>query len=767
MQKIKKLTTVGICFLLIATVLASLVVATNEIMEPAISISADLKVDQNNSFMSLTHLKSSGLTTCPVGDGPAYQYLKVTCRNANGNPLPGIKSDLFDFTVTEASGTHYVGNLSCSFLPVAPDDVKSPIVIATNSQGEIFFEVVGDTTIIGNISIHVTVTGVLLNDTENLSCKSYDINCDGIVDCLDFDLFSSDYRGESGFVWRSDFNWDGLMGLSDFSMFALHLIGPCEQNHPPFIPRHPEPRYQSVGVPVDTLFGWSGGDPDENDTVNYTLFLGTDPSLLIENVVGTYPGNETEITWSLGALLDFDTTYYWKVNATDSHGAFRESRVWMFTTALFIDTEPPSPITGLTVTDTHDGTLNVTWNQSNDNVAVDYYVLSRDNTFFIPLPATWYFDTGLVNGQTYTYTVYAVDTSGNEGQNATANGTPTASNQPPYEPMNPSPVDGATDVNLSPLLNVTVSDPDGDIMDVFFYNASDNLLIGTNNGVLSGGIASISWNSLQYSTLYQWYVIVNDSLLSNTSAIWSFTTKNASVPSNPPTRRSRSNPSNQPPVADLSAGEPYTGVVGKEIMFDGFRSHDPDGSITSWSWEFGDGTSESGQQVTHTYFHTGIFTVSLVVVDNKGASGSDMSKASIVKANSPPSDPFILRLNGSEVVETLTRYFYTAQSNDADNDYLKYHFEWGDGTTTESIMLSGTPVVADHIWVSAGTYPVTVSAYDGKATSSSSISVFVKETSAGVAVENIALVILAILASTLFLLLFAFQRRKKDKKHKK
>lgn len=61
---------------------------------------------------------------------------------------------------------------------------------------------------------------------------------------------------------------------------------------------------------------------------------------------------------------------------------------------------------------------------------------------------------------------------------------------------------------------------------------------------------------------------------------------------------------------------PQSPFVGEEISFDASSSHDPDGEIVSYSWDFGDGHTATGQITTHTYSEDGIYLVTLTVIDD-------------------------------------------------------------------------------------------------------------------------------------------------------
>jgi PKD repeat protein len=73
--------------------------------------------------------------------------------------------------------------------------------------------------------------------------------------------------------------------------------------------------------------------------------------------------------------------------------------------------------------------------------------------------------------------------------------------------------------------------------------------------------------------------------------------------------------SDQPPVAVISADK-YAGDVPLTVTFDGRQSYAPGGSIVTYMWNFGDGSSGAGYIADHTYTKVGTFTVSLFVTDN-------------------------------------------------------------------------------------------------------------------------------------------------------
>ena len=104
---------------------------------------------------------------------------------------------------------------------------------------------------------------------------------------------------------------------------------------------------------------------------------------------------------------------------------------------------------------------------------------------------------------------------------------------------------------------------------------------------------------------------------------------NYSVMSAPLTAATPSCTSNQAPIA--SAGADRTTLTLSSLIFDGSGSGDPDGSVVSHSWSFGDGTTGSGASVSHLWANPGTYSVVLTVTDNMGATASDTASVVVTQ----------------------------------------------------------------------------------------------------------------------------------------
>jgi PKD repeat protein len=80
-------------------------------------------------------------------------------------------------------------------------------------------------------------------------------------------------------------------------------------------------------------------------------------------------------------------------------------------------------------------------------------------------------------------------------------------------------------------------------------------------------------------------------------------------------------PGDESPAASFAVTS-ASPTAGQPVTFDGSASSDSDGSITGYSWNFGDGTQQSGgATIAHTYATAGVYTATLTVTDSSGLSG--------------------------------------------------------------------------------------------------------------------------------------------------
>jgi PKD repeat protein len=94
-------------------------------------------------------------------------------------------------------------------------------------------------------------------------------------------------------------------------------------------------------------------------------------------------------------------------------------------------------------------------------------------------------------------------------------------------------------------------------------------------------------------------------------------------------------PVNLSPVASFTV-TPEAGAAPLEVNADASASQDPDGTIASFSWDWGDGSSlDTGKTASHTFAADGDFTVKLTVTDDKGAT-NEVTRAIKVGAGGTP-----------------------------------------------------------------------------------------------------------------------------------
>jgi len=111
-----------------------------------------------------------------------------------------------------------------------------------------------------------------------------------------------------------------------------------------------------------------------------------------------------------------------------------------------------------------------------------------------------------------------------------------------------------------------------------------------------------------------------------------------------------------PPVA-VATAIPASGTAPLTVSFDGSGSSDPDGTVVSHAWSFGDGTSTSGPLVSHTYAAAGTYTATLTVTDNSGLTASTTVSISVA---APPVTTAI-HIGDLDAARSATKKSWTAK----------------------------------------------------------------------------------------------------------
>jgi PKD repeat protein len=147
------------------------------------------------------------------------------------------------------------------------------------------------------------------------------------------------------------------------------------------------------------------------------------------------------------------------------------------------------------------------------------------------------------------------------------------------------------------------------------------------------------------------------------------------------------------PVALFSAS-PGHGLLPLQVHFDASASYAPAGSISSYDWDFGDGTAGSGKTVSHIYYRRGTVPVTLKVTDSSMRTATATKEILVL---SKPTAFFTSRM----LISTAPWIFGfdASASVDSYGTIVSYKWLFGDGT-------SGSGKTIIHSFPKQGTYTV-------------------------------------------------------------
>jgi PKD repeat protein len=228
--------------------------------------------------------------------------------------------------------------------------------------------------------------------------------------------------------------------------------------------------------------------------------------------------------------------------------------------------------------------------------------------------------------------------------------------------------------------------------------AGQNLTFnGSASWSVDGAISNYTWDFGDSSTGYGAVVTHNYTNSGTTVRTLTarLTVKDGSGRSDSDPIRVYINPTgSSPPTAD--AGAAILGRTLETLTFDGSGST---GNITTYIWDFGDGSSSTGSGTTHEYWEDGTYTASLLVVNSQQLAAADTVIVTVTN-QAPMVEPIADIETDIGVTHDLLVLAY-----DADGYIASYLWDFDDGTTS-------TVRDPSHTWTSDGSHLVTVNVTD-------------------------------------------------------
>ncbi|MEM4729602.1 MAG: PKD domain-containing protein [Thermoplasmata archaeon] len=169
---------------------------------------------------------------------------------------------------------------------------------------------------------------------------------------------------------------------------------------------------------------------------------------------------------------------------------------------------------------------------------------------------------------------------------------------------------------------------------------------------------------------------------------------------------------NRPPVVSFRTST-STASNEEEVEFNATETRDPDGDAMVFRWDFGDNSKAEGAVVRHIFTKVGIYNVTLTVSDGK-TQASGVAAIIVYQANRPPMPVLTVSAPAAFLGEELE--FNASASTDEDGDTLSVHWDFGDGSSAEGM-------VVRHAFSSPGEFNVTATVSDGKLSRNGTLSV--------------------------------------------
>ncbi|OQP68399.1 fibronectin type III domain-containing protein [Niastella populi] len=457
---------------------------------------------------------------------------------------------------------------------------------------------------------------------------------------------------------------DGRGGVTESAIHNFSTL-----NHAPTAPVLIAPVNGLTGAPKELVLSWNRSTDPDGDAVYYSIAFGTDPAAL-----NPIPGlQDTTYNFGGSAFLA-NTTYYWKVIATDQKGGETASELRQYTT--FRNEFPSLGLTPVNPANNNTGvslTPSLSWTKPARNMLFDvyagtsytFYSLVAGNITDTPFVLNHINGAALKPHTTYLWKVVPKDAAGNT--HAADVWQFTTRNSVPAKPQLSAPTNNAAAQPYSVSLNwLPVNDADGDLVLYDVYLGSN-----TNpTALIASGLQQTNYTTalLTPNATYYWKVVAKDAFGGTiASDEFSFTVQN--------------NSQNTAPAApQLTSPLTYESGISNTAVLQWNAAFDIDGDAlvydvyvsTSQAWGAPVATGVGSLQYTTAALTHGVTWYWKVVArDNKGGETASEVWNFTVKNNAPSAPIPLTPLLNAVLTGTNTSLTWAA-ATDPENDAIVY-----------------------------------------------------------------------------------------------
>jgi len=377
------------------------------------------------------------------------------------------------------------------------------------------------------------------------------------------------------------------------------------------------PANGSTGISLTPVCNVTVSDDDGHTSTVYFYENTTDAWVLQQT--NTSILNESVIWDNYNNASACNTSYWWKVCVFDSYNWTNET--YSFTSSEYVPDLPSS----FSASASSSSQIDLSWTKGNkaDTTYIEWNTASSwsrgDGTELYNNTGTSTSQSGLSAETTRYYQAWSWNNTGgfwSMSYDSTSATTESGGG-------GPSPSPGDTTPPTTPA-NVRCTTPETDNTPSFSWNAS------TDTSGISGYYVKIDDGTDTWvGNVLIW---TSTTAVEDGSHTFYVKAKDASSNGNIGSYGSCSFTVNTTAVGNLPVADPngpYTGLTLQNIYFDGSDSYDTDGTITNYTWDFGDGTIGHNVSPTHIYNLSGVYNVTLTVKNNDNLTDSNTTTATI------------------------------------------------------------------------------------------------------------------------------------------